>query len=167
MDHCTMFTSWSRQLCFFPSPAFSITCSPSPALCDTQIHLAHYTPFTTTPITHSYCWSTLPNFLLCCLPGTQSILLAIFLTFMLAPLPESEEKMFPEKRIIIICGSALESNVLESWSNYRLWQMGPAASTLPLRSPKGPTDKCRGVTTYTNSLTHTATEAPWGVKSQH
>lgn len=35
--------------------------------------------------THRYSWSTLPNFLLCCLPGSLFILLAIFLSFMLAP----------------------------------------------------------------------------------
>ena len=77
--------------CLFLSPAFSLARSPSPTLCDMQVHLAHYTPFTTTPITHRYSWSTLHNFLLCCLPGSLFILLAIFLSFMLAPLPESEK----------------------------------------------------------------------------
>lgn len=79
-------TSWNGHCCVsFSLLLFSLACSPSPTVCDTQVHLAHYTPFATTPITHRYSWSTLPNFLLCCLPGSLFILLAIFLSFMLAP----------------------------------------------------------------------------------
>lgn len=86
------------------------------------------------------------------LPPRQSIYPPHYLfKFYVCPPLREWEKLFPEKRIIIICGTALESNVLESWSNYRLWQMGPAASTLLLRSPRRPTDKCRGITTYTLS----------------
>lgn len=158
-----LFTHWTGLDC---QPHVHLPCTPSPTLCDTRVHLAPYTPFTTSPITHRYIWSAIPNFLLCCLPGSLFILFAIFLSFMLPP-PREWEKLFPEKRIIIICGSALESNVLKSWSNYRLWQMGPAASLLPLRSLRRPIDKCRGITTYTGSLTHTPTAALWGVKSQH
>lgn len=111
VDHCIVFThlKWTVLVSFY-SPAFSFTCSPSP----TRTHLTSYTPFATTPITQSCCYSTLPNFLLCCLPGSLFILLAIFLSFTLAPSQRARGKMFPEKRIIIICGSALESNVLES-----------------------------------------------------
>lgn len=74
-----------HTMCLFFSPAFCFARSPSPTLCDTGVHLAHYTPFTTSPITQRYSWSTLPNFLLCCLPGSLFILLTIFLSFMLAP----------------------------------------------------------------------------------
>lgn len=42
-------------------------------------------------ITNRYSWSTLPNFLLCCLAGTLFILLAIFLSFMLPPSPRVRE----------------------------------------------------------------------------
>lgn len=78
-------TSQNGQCCLFLCPAFFFAFSPSPILYHTQVRLAHYTPFTTTPIAHRYSWSTLPNFLLCCLPGSLFILLAIFLSFMLAP----------------------------------------------------------------------------------
>lgn len=69
--HQTMSTHWLKRtmLCLFLS----------------QVNIACYTPFSTTPITHRYSWSTLPNFLFCCLPGSLFILLAIFLSFMLAP----------------------------------------------------------------------------------
>lgn len=84
------------------------------------------------------------------LPAYLSLLLSF--KFSSHPPPREWEKLFSEKRIIIICGGALESNVLESCSNYRLWQMGPAASTLPLRSPRRPTDKCRRALTQSLSL---------------
>lgn len=86
---CLIYTASNGQcfISFLSAVLFILSAarSPSPTLWDTQVHLAHYTPFTTTPITHRYSWSTLPNFLLCCLPGSLFILLAIFLSFMPPP----------------------------------------------------------------------------------
>lgn len=117
-----------------------LTHSSTSILWVSKLHIYHCTSRT------RYIPSALPNFFLCCLAGSRFILLAIFLSFMLPP-PREWEKLFLEKRIIIICGSALESNVPKSWSNYRLWQMDPAVSFPPLRSLRRPIDKCKGIPT--------------------
>lgn len=85
---------------------------------------------TTTP-TCEYPATVLLNFLIRSSLG-KSIYPPCYL-FKFSPSPSaffspSERNCSPSKRIIIICGTALESNVPESWSNYSLWQMGPLCS---------------------------------------
>lgn len=110
-----------------------------------------YISFPTTASTQRYICSTF-TLQLFCFVGNLFTLPAISFSFYALPPPKVWEKSLPKKRIIIICGSALESNVLESWSNYRLWQMGPVASAPLLRSPRLPADKCTGVSACTCSL---------------
>lgn len=112
----------------------------------------------TSPIIGRCSWSAPANFSSSFSPRQPIHSPPCYLSQFYAPssplLSREWEKLFPEKRIIIICGSALESNVSESWSNYRLWQMGPAASSVPPRSLRRPVGRLAGRQTQRQGTAH-------------